>query len=116
MTAPDFSDYKPPGVDPCRWGHNTFFACPPESCMCKKENRGELPHQQKDQFAPSEEMQIFCDVPKCDAVLSMVAGVPRSEHGWGRATIYDGISDSRNYDLCTDHFLKVLDAIGQGGF
>jgi hypothetical protein len=26
--------YLPPGVDPCRWGHNTFLTCPPETCRC----------------------------------------------------------------------------------
>jgi hypothetical protein len=34
----DFSAYLPPGVDPCRWGHNTFLPCPWESCRCLFEN------------------------------------------------------------------------------
>jgi hypothetical protein len=30
--------YFPPGIDPCRWGHNTFLTCPPETCRCLIEN------------------------------------------------------------------------------
>lgn len=58
-------------------------------------------------FAPSEEFQLLCDVPTCPAQLSMVADVPRSEHGWGRLSVYDDATAS-DYDLCPVHYQAVL--------
>lgn len=37
----DFTSYRPPGVDPCRNGHDTFLTCPPETCLCLKEVEAE---------------------------------------------------------------------------
>lgn len=34
---PHKKHYLPPGVDPCRYGHNTFLKCPPQTCRCAKE-------------------------------------------------------------------------------
>ncbi len=63
-------------------------------------------------FAPSEEFQLLCDVPGCQAQLSMVADVPRSEHGWGRVSVYDD-SINNDYDLCPEHY-KALKAVLRG--
>jgi len=63
--------------------------------------------------APSGEMILHCDAPRCTASLSMLAGVPREEHGWGRATFYSpgGVAD---YDLCTTHYRRVMEALSSG--
>jgi hypothetical protein len=66
-------------------------------------------------FAPSEEHTLICDVPNCQAALSMVSGVPRSEHGWGRISLYGGtaaadyvVTEVRDYDLCAGHYKAVM--------
>lgn len=57
-------------------------------------------------MAPAEEFVLHCDTPDCEASLSMVSGVPRSEHGWGRMSVYlDG--GIRDYDLCTEHWKQL---------
>jgi hypothetical protein len=58
------------------------------------------------QFAPSEEFTLHCDVPGCQASVSMVADVPRSAHGWGRVSLYEDPL-VRDYDLCAEHYLQV---------
>lgn len=63
--------------------------------------------------APSEESVLHCDIPGCEQQLSMVNGVPRFEHGWGRTTIYEGAQDIKDYDLCPQHF-KALTAVLKG--
>ena len=62
---------------------------------------------------PSDEAILHCDIPGCEAQLSMVNGVPRFEHGWGRSTIYSGAQEIKDYDLCVTHF-KALDAVLKG--
>lgn len=69
--------------------------------------------------APSEEFILHCDIPGCEAQLSMVAGIPRSEHGWGRCTIHTPLSSDwsfgQNYDLCAQHYRGLRDFLdGQG--
>lgn len=59
--------------------------------------------------APSEEAIIYCDVPDCAAQLSMVFGVSRSLHGWGRMSWYDE-RGTHDYDLCSQH-AKVIKAV-----
>lgn len=70
------------------------------------------------EFAPSEEMVLHCDVPGCEASVSMVSGVPRSEHDWGRLSVYgDGSfgpdTTSTDYDLCAEHYRAVKDVLGR---
>lgn len=66
-------------------------------------------------FAPSEEMILHCDVPGCPSQLSMIAGIPRAEHRWGRVTMYETAPELPwgDYDLCSDHF-KALQAVLRG--
>lgn len=61
--------------------------------------------------APSQEFTLLCDVPGCDAALSMVAGVPREDHGWGRMSFYRE-NQAIDYDLCLEHSKKVTEALG----
>jgi hypothetical protein len=61
-------------------------------------------------FAPSEEFALFCDVPGCSGALSMVAGVSRDQHGWGRITVYD----DADYDLCPEHYRQIREVLGNG--
>lgn len=63
--------------------------------------------------APSDEAILHCDIPGCEAQLSMVNGVPRFEHGWGRTTVYEGAQNIKDYDLCPTHF-KALTAVLAG--
>ena len=63
--------------------------------------------------APSDEAILHCDIPGCEAQLSMVNGVPRFEHGWGRSTIYSGAQETTDYDLCPQHF-TALEAVLKG--
>lgn len=63
--------------------------------------------------APSDEAILHCDIPGCEAQLSMVNGVPRFEHGWGRSTVYEGAQNVKDYDLCPTHF-KALSAVLAG--
>ena len=63
--------------------------------------------------APSEEAVLHCDIPGCDQQLSMVNGVPRFEHGWGRSTVYTSGESYTDYDLCPQHF-KALEAVLKG--
>lgn len=60
--------------------------------------------------APSEEFTLHCDIPGCEAALSMVSEVARSEHGWGRITIYHNVLG--DYDLCAEHYRQVMDILG----
>ena len=69
-------------------------------------------------FAPSEEYVLHCDVPVCPAQLSMVSGVNRSEHGWGRVSAYGGtiepdyvVTEVADYDLCPVHYQEVLSVL-----
>ena len=71
--------------------------------------------------APSEEYVLHCDVPTCPAQLSMVAGVNRSEHGWGRISAYGGTitpdyitTEVSDYDLCSVHYQEVLTVLRGG--
>ena len=63
--------------------------------------------------APSDEAILHCDIPGCEAQLSMVNGVPRFEHGWGRTTVYEGAQNIKDYDLFPTHF-KALTAVLAG--
>ena len=63
--------------------------------------------------APSDEAILHCDIPGCDQQLSMVNGVPRFEHGWGRVTVYGEQQVVTDYDLCIAHN-KALDAVLKG--
>lgn len=68
--------------------------------------------------APSEEFVLHCDIPTCPAQLAMVGGVPRSEHGWGRLSLYDdyhgeGLFGARDYDLCQVHLEEVKRVLGR---
>lgn len=74
-------------------------------------------------FAPSEEVVLHCDVPGCQAQLSIVFDVSRSEHDWGRVSVYEDWNHNiealatrdkvigmklatavRDYDLCAEHY------------
>jgi hypothetical protein len=61
-------------------------------------------------FAPSEEMTLHCDAPQCVASVSLVSGVKRSAHDWGRITLYTD-SAGTDYDLCPRHHKAVLDGL-----
>lgn len=63
--------------------------------------------------APSEEFVLHCDVAGCPAQLSMVAGVARSEHGWGRVSAYGDDNSAQDYDLCTEHH-AAMNAVLEG--
>lgn len=69
--------------------------------------------------APSEEIGLLCDIPGCESSLSLISGVDRSEHGWGRITVYQGLSGGSSfpmtcdYDLCTLHN-RALNQVLQG--
>lgn len=72
--------------------------------------------------APSEEFSLLCDVVGCHSALSMVSGVPRSEHGWGRMSLYDdratpvgglSFSQAQDYDLCPHHLSELLKVLGR---
>lgn len=63
-------------------------------------------------FAPSEEFVLHCDIPGCQASVSLVGGVARSAHGWGRVSIYaDASADTADYDLCSEHYLQVTSVL-----
>lgn len=79
--------------------------------------------------APSEEFVLHCDVKGCQAQVSMVSGVTRSEHDWGKAivclnqpppTLRDGtpiisgvpLEDWGDYDLCPEHYRGLKDFLG----
>lgn len=64
-------------------------------------------------FAPSEEYTLLCDVPGCQAGVSMVAEVARAEHDWGRCSVYQGVLGATDYDLCPQHY-KALRAVLEG--
>lgn len=40
----------------------------------------------------------------------MVSGVPRSEHGWSRISVYG--AKTRDYDLCAVHTNAIGDVLG----
>lgn len=61
-------------------------------------------------LAPSEEYSLLCDVPGCTASLSMVSGVAREEHGWGRLSRYVGCTVV-DYDLCAEHNTAVQEVL-----
>ena len=62
-------------------------------------------------FGPSEELGLLCDVCQCDAALSMISGVDRSEHDWGRLSVYLPYEGVRDYDLCQEHYNAVTDVL-----
>jgi len=65
-----------------------------------------------DDFAPSEEYTLLCDVPDCEASVAMVSGVDRSEHRWGRISVYtNGLTFPDDYDLCPTHFSAIKDVL-----
>lgn len=70
-----------------------------------------LVHPMTDQFAPSEENTLYCDARPCTAAVSMVNGVPREDHGWGRLTLYE--DPGKDYDLCPWHLKKITEVLGQ---
>jgi hypothetical protein len=73
--------------------------------------------------APSEEMIIHCDIPGCEAQVSMVSNVARKEHGWGRLSVYTDPGAAgvvghavTDHDLCVEHNQQVTAVLrGQGG-
>lgn len=62
-------------------------------------------------YAQSEEFTLHCDIPQCTAQLSMVAGIARSEHNWGRISIYHDQPAPQDMDLCPRHYREMLAAI-----
>jgi hypothetical protein len=58
----------------------------------------------------SEEYTLLCDVPECEAAVAMVSEVARSEHGWGRVSLYTDATDTQDYDLCPQH-LKAMRSV-----
>jgi hypothetical protein len=64
--------------------------------------------ESENRFAPSEELPLYCDVLICPAVLTMVSGVDRAEHGWGRISVYSGPYGQTDWDLCPEHFGAVV--------
>ena len=64
-----------------------------------------------DQFAPSEEFVLHCDVLNCMAQVSLVSGVPRSAHDWGRVTVYGEDNAAHDYDLCSEHNKAMNDVL-----
>jgi hypothetical protein len=58
------------------------------------------------QFVPTEENVLLCDVPGCTAQISMPNDVPREVHGWGRVSIY--AIPGGDYDLCAYHYRRLL--------
>ena len=60
--------------------------------------------------APSEEFILHCDVPGCWGQLSMIADIPRKDHGWGCINV--GGTVTGDYDLCPVHLQKLKDALG----
>jgi hypothetical protein len=60
----DFSQYKPPSVDPCRYGHNTFLFCPPERCLCKREADVRDPTRKTVASIVEEGRQLFAAATK----------------------------------------------------
>lgn len=63
--------------------------------------------------APSDEMTLHCDAHDCAASVSMVPGVSREEHGWGRMSIYGKAPLAfADYDLCPEHLQRTLEVVG----
>lgn len=62
--------------------------------------------------APSEEFVLTCDVSGCPAQLSMVSGIPRHVHGWGRLSL--DTHTHYDYDLCSKHLRMVQLVLNDG--
>lgn len=63
-------------------------------------------------FAQSEEYAILCDVKGCQASLCMVSGISRSQHDWGRVSVYpEGLGTVKDFDLCAPHFRNVMNVL-----
>ena len=44
----------------------------------------------------------------------MVSGVSRSQHDWGRVSVYQkglGLNLAKDYDLCSKHFRNVMNVL-----
>lgn len=70
-----------------------------------------------DDFAPSEEFTLLCDVGDCEASLSMVSEIERSEHRWGRISVYEatkavGFPVTKDFDLCALHYAAIKEVLG----
>lgn len=66
------------------------------------------------EYAQTEELQLICDIPYCQSQLSLISGVDRSEHGWGRISVYATPTDPytvRDYDLCQEHNTQLINLL-----